>query len=137
MYDPLKKIPIRPVGDRIIIEPDPAEEMTKGGIHIPDNAKEKPQFGTVLRVGDGRGVDNVIMQMLTVLIRGVRWIMLKLGANQAFVDEHVPLNEKPVILYTPGMRVLYGRYAGSEIEYKDVKYLIMRFSDIAAIIEEE
>lgn len=140
MYDPLKKIPIKPVGDRIIIDPDPAQEITKGGVHIPDNAREKPQFGTVLRVGDGRGVDNVMLQMLTSIIKGIRWIILKLSESagtQAWLDEHIPLNEKPVVVYLPGMRVLYGRYAGSEIEYKEVKYLIMRFSDIAAIIEDE
>lgn len=131
------KIPIRPVSDRIIILPDPSEEITKGGLIIPDTAKERPQKGTVLRVGEGRGVDNTVLQLLTYLIKGVRWILNKLGAGDGWINENVPLNEKPVIIYLPGMRVLYGRYAGNEIEYKEVKYLIMRFSDIAAIIEEE
>lgn len=130
-----KTIPLQPVGDRLIVLPDPAAEITKGGLHIPDNAKERPQLGTILRVGEGRGIDNTIIQMLTSLIKGVRFLLTVI-ATKEWIDEHLPLNEKSVVNYKPGMRVLYGRYAGTEVEYKEVKYLMIRFSDIAAIVED-
>jgi len=133
--------PLQPVGDRIIVQQDAAEEVTKGGLIIPDTAQEKPQFATIIRVGAGRGIDNDILKMLTSLIKGLRWIISKLGLDtdviRQWCDEHLPLNEKSVIIYKPGMRVLIGRYAGTEIEYKEVKYLMIRMSDIAAIVEED
>lgn len=135
------KIPLAPVGDRVIVKPDPAEEITKAGIIIPDNAKEKAQTGVILACGDGRGIDNEILQLLNQIKKGVR---RSLSVNEfitekdlAWLEENLPLNGKTVIKYEPGMRIMYGRYAGNEIEYKDQKFLIMRTSDIAAIIEEE
>ena len=111
--------PLQPVGDRVIVQPDPSEEITKGGLHIPDNARERPQQGTIIKCGEGRGVDNEVLKALNE-------IKAKLGIGEIKVP----------IIYKPGMRILYGRYSGTEIEYKEVKYLIMRMSDIAAIVEE-
>lgn len=130
------KIPIQPVGDRIIIQPDPADEVTKGGLIIPDNAKERPQSGTVLCVGEGRGIENETIALLTQIKKALRWILKALACSDKTIDDLIPINEKVIVKYEPGMRVLYGRYAGTEIQYKEVKYLIMRFSDIAAIVEE-
>jgi len=88
---------IKPIGDRVVVEAAPAEEKTASGIIIPDTAKEKPQRGTIVAVGDGKK------------------------------DE--PLTVKA------GDQVLYGKYAGTEITYEGKEYLIMRESDIYAVLE--
>jgi chaperonin GroES len=90
------KLNIKPLADRVIVEPSAAEEKTAGGIIIPDTAKEKPQKGTVRAVGPGKK------------------------------DE--PLTVKV------GDTVLYGKYAGTEISFDGTDYLIMKESDIVAII---
>lgn len=88
---------IKPLADRVLISPTPAEEVTMAGIIIPDSAKEKPLKGKVLAAGKGTK------------------------------DEEMTVKE--------GDTVLYGKYAGTEIEFEGEKYLIMRQSDILAIIE--
>lgn len=88
---------IRPLADRVLIEPTVAEEVTVSGIIIPDSAKEKPLKGKVLAVGNG-------------------------------------LKDEPMIL-KEGDLVLYGKYAGTEIEFEGTKYLMMRQSDVLAVIE--
>ena len=87
---------IKPLADRVVILPAPAEEKTIGGIIIPDTAKEKPRKGEVKAVGNGTK------------------------------DEEMILKE--------GDQVLYGKYAGTEIEIDGTKYLIMRQSDVLAIL---
>lgn len=88
---------IKPLADRVLVNPAPAEEVTVSGIIIPDSAKEKPLKGTVLAAGNGTK------------------------------DEEMVVKEGDV--------VLYGKYAGTEIEVDGEKYLIMRQSDILAICE--
>ena len=88
---------IKPLADRVLIKPAPAEETTLSGIIIPDSAKEKPLKGSVLAAGEGTK------------------------------DEKMILKE--------GDTVLYGKYAGTEIELEGEKYLIMRQSDVLAIFE--
>lgn len=87
---------IKPLADRVLIEPAAAEEVTMSGIIIPDSAKEKPLKGKVLAVGHGTK------------------------------DEEMVLKEGDI--------VLYGKYAGQEIEVEGVKYLMMRQSDVLAIV---
>ena len=87
---------VKPLADRVLVEPAAAEETTASGNIIPDTAKEKPQRGTVVAVGDGKK------------------------------DE--PLTVKA------GDTVLYGKYAGTEINVEGNDYLIMRESDIFAIV---
>ena len=87
---------IRPLADRVLIEPAAAETKTASGIIIPDTAQEKPQKGKVVAVGPGTK-DNPIT--------------LKVGDN-----------------------ILYGKYSGTEINHEQSDYLIMRESDILAII---
>ena len=87
---------IKPLADRVLIEPTPAEETTLAGIIIPDSAKEKPLKGKVLAVGNGTK------------------------------DEPMQLSV--------GDEVLYGKYAGTEIELEGEKYLMMRQSDVLAIL---
>lgn len=87
---------IKPLADRVLIEPTAAEEVTMGGIIIPDSAKEKPLRGKVLAVGNGTK------------------------------DEPMVLKE--------GDEVLYGKYAGTEIEFEGVKYIMMRQSDVLAVV---
>lgn len=87
---------IRPLADRVLIQPTPAEETTIAGIIIPDSAKEKPLRGTVLAAGEGTK------------------------------DEKMQVKE--------GDQVLYGKYAGQEIQVDGVDYLIMKQNDILAII---
>lgn len=87
---------IKPLADRVLIEPAAAEEKTIGGIIIPDTAKEKPLQGKVVATGNGTK------------------------------DEEMVVKESDT--------VLYGKYAGTELEYDGVKYLIMRQSDILAIL---
>ncbi len=88
---------IRPLADRVLIEPTAAEEVTMSGIIIPDSAKEKPLKGKIVAVGNGTK------------------------------DEPMVLKEGDV--------VLYGKYAGSEIEFEGVKYLMMRQGDVLAVVE--
>ena len=87
---------IKPLADRVLIEPAPAETKTVGGIIIPDTAKEKPLQGTIVAVGKGTK------------------------------DEEMVLKE--------GDTVLYGKYAGTELEFEGKKYLIMRQSDVVAVL---
>ena len=87
---------IKPLADRVLVNPLPAEEVTMAGIIIPDSAKEKPLKGTVLATGNGTK------------------------------DEEMVVKE--------GDTVLYGKYAGTEVELDGEKYLIMRQSDILAIV---
>ena len=92
---------VKPLSDRIIIKPAPAEEKTKGGIILPDTAKEKPVIGEVVAVGPGRKSDD---------------------------GKLVPLEIKV------GDKVLYGKYSGTEVTIDGQEYLIMRESDIFAIV---
>jgi chaperonin GroES len=92
----MSKVSLKPLADRVLVEPAQAEEMTTSGIIIPDTAKEKPQKGSVVAVGAGKK------------------------------DE--PLTVKV------GDTILYGKYAGTEITIDGKEYLIMRESDIFAII---
>ena len=92
---------IQPLGDRVVVRPEPAEEKTASGLYIPDAAKEKPQRGKVVSVGPGR-VEN---------------------GNK--IDMTVKPNDV----------VLYGKYAGTEINVGDEDLLIMRESDILGIVD--
>ena len=87
---------IKPLADRVLVEPMEAETKTASGIIIPDNAKEKPQKGTVVAVGNGKKDEP-----LTVSVGDV---------------------------------VLYGKYGGTELKLEGKDYLIMRESDILAIV---
>ncbi len=88
---------IKPLADRVLIEPTAAEEVTIGGIIIPDTAKEKPLKGIIIATGNGTKDEEMIVK--------------------------------------EGDMVLYGKYAGTEIELENKKYLIMRQSDVLAIIK--
>ena len=88
---------IRPLADRVLIEPTAAEEVTLGGIIIPDSAKEKPLKGKVLATGNGTKDEEMVLKA--------------------------------------GDTVLYGKYAGTEIEFEGTKYLMMRQSDVLAVVE--
>ena len=87
---------IRPLADRVLIQPAAAEEKTVSGIIIPDSAKEKPLKGEVIAIGNGTKDEEMVVKV--------------------------------------GDTVLYGKYAGTELELEGGKYLIMRQSDILAII---
>ena len=87
---------IKPLADRVLIEPKEAETKTAAGIYIPDTAKEKPQQGTVVAAGPGKK------------------------------DE--PMEVKV------GDQVIYGKYAGTEVSFEDKKYLIVKQSDILAVL---
>ncbi len=89
---------IRPLADRVLIKPTPAEEKTLSGIIIPDSAKEKPLRGTVLAVGNGTKDEEMVVKVEDI--------------------------------------VMFGKYAGTEIELDGEKLLIMRQSDILAIIND-
>jgi len=114
----IRKIKFIPLGDRVLIEPDPAASITDTGIIIPETAKERPQLGTIVACGEGKDNDNEIIQKL----------------NMILVKLDVSFKYSPLHKFVPGMRVLYGRNAGSEIDYDGRKLLIMRFSDIAGIL---
>jgi chaperonin GroES len=88
---------IKPLADRVLVLPAPAEEKV-GGIIIPDTAKEKPQRGEIVAVGQGTKDDPMVLKK--------------------------------------GDTVLYGKYAGTELEDGDKKYLMMRQSDVLAVVED-
>ncbi|MBW2594938.1 MAG: co-chaperone GroES [Deltaproteobacteria bacterium] len=93
---------IRPLHDRIIVKRLDEEETTKGGIIIPDTAKEKPMEGKVVAVGNGKKTDDGKLIKLDV---------------------------------KAGDRVLFSKYAGTEVKIDDVEHLIMREDDILGVIE--
>ncbi len=92
----MTKVNVKPLADRVLIEPAAAEQKTAGGIIIPDTAKEKPQKGTVVAIGTGKKDEPMTVKV--------------------------------------GDTVLYGKYSGTEITIDGTDYLIMRESDIVAII---
>jgi chaperonin GroES len=92
---------IKPLADRILVKPLEAEEKTKGGIIIPDNAKEKPQKGEVVAVGPGKIADN---------------------------------GQKITMELKKGDKVLYGKYSGTEVTVDSQEYLIVKESDVLAVI---
>ena len=89
-------VKIKPLADRVLVEPSPAEEKTAGGIIIPDTAKEKPQRGKVVAVGNGKPDEPMTVKV--------------------------------------GDLVLYGKYSGTELSFEGHDYLMMKESDILAII---
>ncbi|WP_066372458.1 co-chaperone GroES [Neobacillus fumarioli] len=94
---------LRPLGDRIIIELVESEEKTASGIVLPDTAKEKPQEGKVVAVGNGRVLEN---------------------------------GERVALDVAVGDRIIFSKYAGTEVKYQGTEYLILRESDILAVIGE-
>jgi len=93
---------LKPLGDRLIVEPTEQEDTTASGIILPETAKEKPQRGKVLAAGPGRRDDE---------------------------GKRVEMDVKE------GDTVLYAKYAGTEIKIEDKKYLILKETDVLAIVE--
>ena len=93
---------IQPLADRVVIKPLEDTEQMRGGLYIPDTAKEKPQQGEVVAVGPGKLSDN---------------------------GDRVAMEVKE------GDRVLYGKYSGTEITISDEQYLILRESDVLAVVK--
>ena len=87
---------LKPLADRVLIEPKEAETKTAAGLYIPDTAKEKPQQGTVVAAGPGKKDEPIEVKV--------------------------------------GDQVIYGKYAGTEVTFEDKKYLIVKQSDILAIV---
>jgi chaperonin GroES len=96
-----KKLKLRPLDDRVVVQPVEADERTAGGILLPDTAREKPQRGTVIAAGPGKLLDS-----------GKRGTM--------DVKE--------------GDEIVYGKYSGTEVEVSGEKYVILRESDILAVV---
>lgn len=96
-------INIKPLGDRLLIEPIEKEETIAGGLLLPETAKEKPQQGAVLAAGEGRRDDN---------------------------GKRIPLDVQT------GDKVLFAKYAGTEIKVDGKKLLIMKESDILGIVQD-
>ncbi len=94
----MAKLKIRPLDDRIVVEPIEAEEKTAGGIVLPDTAKEKPQRGTVLAVGPGRLLDNGQRAELSVAV-GDEVIYAKYGGSDVEIDgkEYKILRESDIL----------------------------------------
>jgi chaperonin GroES len=92
----------KPLGDRLLVKPNPSEEKTKSGIVLPDSAKEKPQEGKVIAVGSGARDEK---------------------------GSKVPMEVKV------GDVVLYSKYSGTEVKIDGEEHLIIKESDILAIVE--
>jgi chaperonin GroES len=97
-----QQMKIRPLGDRILVKRIEEDEKSKGGIIIPDTAKEKPQEGKVVAVGKGKMLED---------------------------GKVVPLEVKE------GDRILFGKYAGSDVKIEGEEFLIMREDDVLGIIQ--
>ena len=95
-----KKLSVQPLGDRVVVTPLEETETMRGGLYIPDTAKEKPQQGRIVAVGPGRYEKG----------------------------ERVPMELKE------GQTVLYGKYSGTEVTVDDEQYLIIKESDVLAVI---
>ena len=92
---------LKPLSDRVVVEPAAAEEKSSGGIILPDTAQEKPQQGKVVAVGPGKASDSGNLVEMTV---------------------------------KDGDTILYGKYSGTEVNVGGTDYIIMRESDILAIM---
>ncbi len=92
----MSNVSIKPLADRVLVEPAVAESKTASGIIIPDTAKEKPQKGTIIAVGNGKKDEPITVKV--------------------------------------GDQVIYGKYSGTEITVDGKEYLIMRESDIFAVL---
>jgi len=95
-------ISLKPLGSRVVVEPVESEEVTAGGIVLPETAKEKPQKGKILSIGPGDRDDD---------------------------GKRIPMD------VSPGDVVLYAKYAGTEIKVEGKKLLILKESDLLAIVE--
>ena len=95
-----KKLDVRPLGDRVVVRPMEETEQMRGGLYIPDTAKEKPQQGEIVAVGPGRFEKGALV---------------------------------PMELST-GQTVLYGKYSGTEVTFDNEQYLIIKESDVLAIM---
>ncbi|HUE99368.1 MAG TPA: co-chaperone GroES [Anaerolineales bacterium] len=96
------KLKLKPLGGRVIVEPIEQEEMTAGGIILPETAKEKPQEGKILAAGPGERDED---------------------------GERIPMEVQV------GDKVLYAKYSGTEVKMDGKKLLILRESDLLAVIE--
>ena len=94
----MAKAKLAPIGDRVVVKPEPEEQKTKSGIVLPDTAKEKPQEGTVVAVGSGRVLDNGQKVPLEVKI-GDKIIYSKYGGTEVKIDndEYIILSEKDIL----------------------------------------
>jgi chaperonin GroES len=92
---------LRPLGDRVVIEPLEQEERTEGGLFIPETAKEKPQKGTIIAVGEGRRDDD---------------------------GKRIPMDVEV------GQIILFAKYGGTEIKLDSQKLLILKESDVLAVL---
>ena len=92
---------LKPLSDRVVVEPAAAEEKSSGGIILPDTAQEKPQQGTVVATGPGKVSDSGTLVEMSV---------------------------------KDGDKILYGKYSGTEVNVEGIDYIIMRESDILAIM---
>ncbi|MEC7855389.1 MAG: co-chaperone GroES [Candidatus Neomarinimicrobiota bacterium] len=92
---------LKPLSDRVVVEPAAAEEKSSGGIILPDTAQEKPQQGTVVAAGPGKISDSGTLVEMSV---------------------------------KSGDKILYGKYSGTEVNVAGTDYIIMRESDILAIM---
>jgi chaperonin GroES len=100
----MAKLKLRPLADRLVVEPLEQEERTAGGLYIPETAKEKPQQGKVLAVGPGAYKENS--------------------------SDRIPVDVKK------GDKILFAKYAGSDIKLDGTELKILRESDVLAVIEE-
>ena len=89
---------LSPIGDRVVVKPEPEEQKTKSGIVLPDTAKEKPQEGTVVAVGSGRILDNGQKVPLEVKV-GDKIIYSKYGGTEVKIDEeeYIILSERDIL----------------------------------------
>ena len=92
---------VKPLADRVVVEPAPPVDKTSGGIILPDTAQEKPQHGTVAALGPGKVSDSGSLIKMTV---------------------------------KKGDKILYGKYSGTEVNVEETDYIIMRESDILAVM---
>jgi len=97
----MASVNIKPLADRVVVEALEETEEMRGGLYIPDTAKEKPQQGTVVAVGPGRRTEQG--ELIEVEIK-------------------------------EGDRILYGKYSGTEVTVDDTEYLIIRESDVLAVL---
>jgi chaperonin GroES len=95
-----KKVAVQPLGDRVVVRPLEEAEQMRGGLYIPDTAKEKPQEGEIVAVGPGRYEKG----------------------------ERVPME------LSVGQKVLYGKYSGTEVTLDNEPYLIIKESDVLAVM---
>lgn len=135
----IRKVEMRPIGDKVIVQPVKPDKISKGGIVIPDSAKRPPLMGIVLAAGPGHAVENPVPAWLSKCFHVFFYWLDRLSQHQASLPFKGLVPKYDSIIPNPvkaGDKVLFHRFSGTEIiDNDDDQVIIMTSDDILAVLE--